>query len=327
MSSNFVLCRPQNGLNDMLSTIEKCCRYGEQFQRKVIIDTNYSYSNTWHADFDMYFTSLDENLILSPKQLEIDLNSLRVFPYFLTDRVNSYVMDKKILHYANGDWQIGSLYENSVVYTSKYGKMVYRADSCFKKIITYDFSKPYNEQLLVHHHGWRDDTLSLSALKRLRLTPFMQEELKKRFMMIDGPYSAIHVRHTDYLSDYTSILKILEQNPPTKLFIATDNSIVLDVFIRTLKHTQIFSFARELSRTGKPIHVGKDSMNFQKNVDAILDLLMLASAEVLWLTKIVDKISIADFNTPDYSGFSILAYNLKNNKIILQNLISNPLYI
>ena len=148
-------------------------------------------------------------------------------------------------------------------------------------------------------------------------------ELEQRLSSIAGVYSAIHVRHTDYLSNYADELKLLIDNPPKRLFVATDNQWVLNEFKASLKETTVYSFSKNLSVDGNPIHILKnmhdDDVN-TLNKEAILDLLLLALSNDLRLVELSER---KGFNYyPKFSGFSMLAFNLKSSKTILKELLS-----
>lgn len=63
---------------------------------------------------------------------------------------------------------------------------------------------------------------------------------------------------------------------------------------------------------GKPV-------NESQNMDALLDLLMLSMAMQLIICKISG--GTVNYKLPSYSGFSTLARQLWENKILLENLL------
>jgi hypothetical protein len=292
----YLLCRPQGGLNDMLCQIEKCCRYAEKTGRLVIVDTNYKHSENFNAEFGLFFKSRQSKLLISSSDLSIDLEQIDVYPESLKGKINSYQTAVKVPF------------------------------EPFKELssnepITFDFTKNYKQSLVVHHQGGGGN-VSIYALLRLKVTEAIKEALIKRLTHINGSFTAIHVRHTDYLSDYESTLKLLISNPPARLFVATDNQNVLNEIVDKLPNTKVFSFSTNLSKDGKPIHNQKTSnekLNYSRNMDAILDLLTLGLASNLIICKISTGIDVN--RKPTYSGFSLLAKQLWENKIILNHLL------
>jgi len=292
----YLLCRPQGGLNDMLCQIEKCCRYAEKTNRIVVIDTNYKNSENFHDDFSLYFSSRQKKLRLTIDDIGLNLENLSVFPHSLSGKLNTYQTAIK-----------------------KPFQPFYEAQS--NEAITFNFASNYQEDLLVSHQG-AHGSLSLFALLRLKITKPLQAELFKRLSLIGGAYVSIHIRHTDYRSDYTSIVEALIKSPPKRLFVASDNQNVVDEIIEKMPHTKIFSFSNNLSQDSHPIHFknNKDkSLNFERNRDAIIDLIMLGMSSHLVLCKISRGITTE--KKPEYSGFSLLAKLLHENKIVINHLL------
>src|ERR1700751_3969783 len=88
--NRLVLCRPQGGLNDVLSQIERVCRYADKFDRDVIIDTNYHSTIYIKDHFSRYFVSRQKRLVLDLTKIEFDLKNVSVVPHFLTSDVLRY---------------------------------------------------------------------------------------------------------------------------------------------------------------------------------------------------------------------------------------------
>jgi hypothetical protein len=104
------------------------------------------------------------------------------------------------------------------------------------------------------------------------------------------------------------------------LFIATDDLACLDYCRSLFTGINIISFAQLPPEPGRPLHrfVEHDEV-YQRNKDAILDLMMLALARNIVLLEL----------NPNrwgskYSGFSVLAYELLKSKALLASLIARP---
>jgi len=280
----------------MLCQIEKCCRYAEKTHRIVIVDTNYKHSENFHEDLTHYFQSRQNRLFLSLDDAPVDLEQLEVYPECLQGKLNSYETLEKITFQPFKERDSG-------------------------KAIQFDFAKNYPHQLLVHHqHG--GGSISSSALLRFKLTDTVKIALLKRLKTIERSYCGIHIRHTDYRSDYAAAIELFKKKPPVRLFVATDSQLVLDDITHQLTDTKVFSFSKTLSQDGAPIHMAKalgKQINQSQNMDAILDLLMLSMATQLIICKI--SVGTVSYKLPSYSGFSTLARQLWENKIILKNLL------
>ena len=95
--------------------------------------------------------------------------------------------------------------------------------------LTFDFNEDYPHELLVHQQHGRLP-ISVSIFMRLSLRPELTKELLARVASIGGPYLGVHVRHTDYRSDYRPLIDQLAGGEIARLFVATDNRKVLDEF-------------------------------------------------------------------------------------------------
>lgn len=280
----------------MLCQIEKCCRYAERTGRTLIVDTNYNNSTYWNDNFSSYFLSRQKRLLLSIEQTTESLEEMSVFPEFLQGRLN--------------------------IYTTKWLKIPSRGfyDTNSHLPINFDMEKNYPHDLLVHHHP-NGGTSSLQALLRIILREDLSRELEYRLRSIGGGYIGVHIRHTDYRTDYNELLNNLKTSSPRRLFLGTDSKAVLDHFRTELRDTEIFSFTKMLSNDGQPIHIKRESLNeaeiYERNRDVILDLLILALSSKLLFSKIHSN----SMSLGPYSGFSLLAHNLWASKITLKHLL------
>ena len=293
----MLLCRPRGGLNDMLSQIERCCRYAEKTYRAVIVDTRFG-ADGYGDEFDRYFVSRQTQLILSARDLYPVFDRATTFPACLQGRVSSYES-----HFDDV-------------------KKVY-VEQETRQPLTFDFAQNYQHDLLVHQQH-RRRPIAVSAFMRLRLQPLLTRELLSRFSKIGGPYLGVHIRHTDYRSDYHPVIGRIAAAKVAKAFLATDNQGVLDEFIRSLPGKQIFSFSEDLSVDGKPIHHRSPAEGnvFRRNCDAVLDLLLLALS--------VGVVSADITNSPygiKKSGFTVLATELANQKRYLSELLGDTVKI
>jgi hypothetical protein len=293
--TRFLLCRPQAGLNDMLCQIEKCCRYAERTDRTVIVDTNYKYSSYFKDDLSRYLVSRQSRLCLCAEEFKDQLDQWQVFPESLSGRVNDYSVIRNEKSYVRYDAQSGVP-------------------------VTFDFGQDYPHRLLVHHQGGGGD-LSLFALLRMKIAPVIADQLTMRYRQIRPRYSAIHVRNTDLNTRYADALAKLKSSSTEPLFVATDNRTVVEEFRSALGDDRVFSFASLPTNAGQPIHIIEQPEShdevFQRNSDAILDLLLLSLAQKLHLLEVYNN------KHGKYSGFSVLAYNLWSSKIVLKHLIAN----
>jgi hypothetical protein len=174
---------------------------------------------------------------------------------------------------------------------------------------------------LVHHNSGRVPGASLAALSRMRLHDRLADELTNRLNIIGSDYVAIHIRNTDYQTDYRSLLTWLKTQDALsncgKLFVATDDIRCLEVCRTTFPEVKVFSFAKLPDEPGRPMHrLSEQDEAYQRNKDAILDLLMLALSRQYAFTSLKENRWRAK-----YSGYSVLAFELRDSKTTLDRLL------
>lgn len=277
----------------MLCQIELCCRYAEQHDRIVLIDTDYEKSSSFNDDLSRYFISKNERIIIKKEHIiDIISDEQDVFPEFLRDRINTYSTLPKVPF-------------------SPY------LDDKAAAPISFDWGRAYNHRMLVHHQegggGW-----SVFALARFGLKAELRQEILRSLKRIGGAFDAVHVRHTDYTSNYGELIQWVQSQGLPKIFLATDNRAVVDDFRGQINGKEIFNFSENLSTDNNPIHLNKPSPDriFQRNIECIRDLIILCFGQRL------SFVSVNGFNGKKYpSGFSQLAKNLRRNEVVLRGLM------
>lgn len=288
----MVLCRPCSGLFDILCQIDRVCQYAERTGRIAIIDTDFHCSRFFKDDFSNYFVSRQPNLVLSAARHAPQFDACAVYPQVVSGRVNSYV--------AEFDMAEGYVEAES------------------RQPLTFDFSKLYEQPLLLHHAGGRSPG-ALAALARMRLHDRVTDILIDRLRAIGQPYNAIHIRDTDYKADYRSQIERLTQALKGPVFVASDNRSAVEFVRAAYRNGAVFSFAKLPEAAGRPLHVDvrRDDDLFLVNSDAIVDLLMLSLGRNLFYFSL----SPNEFGA-EFSGFSLLASELRAAPYLLSPLIA-----
>jgi hypothetical protein len=283
----LVLCRPVDGLNDSLCQIEKAHRYARRFNRLCVVETNHKSSLNFRQGLHRFFVSRDDRLILDSRKFSPLFDKMTVAPSFLQGRVNSY----------------------DVITDESY------VDTLSLQPIVFDESRDYEEELLVHHHLGHGDN-SIFTLMKLRLHDCLGDLLAERLRTISGPYVAIHIRNTDYRTDFIPQLRALPLPDTAKIFIAADNGETARQAREFLHRHEVFSFSSFPDHMTLPlhrIHMESDQA-FTRDHDVILDLFTLALAQRLFIFKL-------NAEWDGYSGFSRLAYNLWQHDYLLDQMI------
>jgi hypothetical protein len=104
------------------------------------------------------------------------------------------------------------------------------------------------------------------------------------------------------------------------LFVTTDDIACLEACRNKFSDINLISFSKLPQNSDRPIHrLTELDDAYQRNKDAILDLLMLALSHKFIFFELKENRWGAK-----YSGFSMLAVDLRNSKTVLREVISRP---
>ena len=282
---NYVLCRPQGGLSDILSSVERCYNYAAAWGRTLVVDTHYS-DRYFRDHLDRYFVSLrgDMTLRYAPGMLagfEHD-----VFPPELAGRLDRY----------------GCYYDDAAhLFRDNESKvpLIFRPDQDHAERV-----------VLFHQMG--GGNVSYYALAKMWFSPAVIARLAVRAGAIGEPYDAVHVRHTDYRTDYEAMVPELKAEMERPLFIASDNAACIAALRALVAPRRCLSFSKITGAEDAPMHIldglAGDAV-FENNIEAICDLVTLAMARNLTVRQVEPNV----FKNK-HSGFSVLAQNLWANR-------------
>lgn len=269
----------------MLCQIERCAKYAEDFYRLLVIDTT---CTDFSDDFGHYFVPKAPWIVTVNAELLSRLNTFQTYPHALQGRVGSYTS-----HFSADK-------RNFV-------------DNDTDELISFDFTRPYNDNLLIHH-ACGGGQLSVSCLKRFRLSKTIIDQLSARLAVIGDNYCSIHVRHTDYKTDYLPFFdSLLNTEIRGRILLCSDNKEVID-YGKDLFGPSIYSFSEIPDNGGQPLHHDPSLDKRRVNTDALLDLLMLAKSS---------KLYAANIDSGGSSGFTLLAANLLQRPNIFESLLGN----
>ncbi len=292
---SFLLCRPHGGLNDTFCQIEKCWRYAEKSGRTLIIDTRKS---CLFGEFSDFFTPVDAAIKVESNTTEVDvaINSLDCYPPLI-----------------NGP-QINELLDaHSTIYSEKHRNLIDRVSGA---LLTFDFEKDYSESILVHEQFGGGD-LSFALLERITISEKIRSIVLDRIARLDKDYVAIHVRNTDYQTNYESLFnKIYPAVAGKSVLICSDDAEVI-AKARDFFDASTVLNASEIPHTNrKPLH-GEWTMKADEDrrmsaISSIVDLCALGLSGSLYFMNVT---------AGHPSGFSRLAKHLNENKGLVLNLL------
>lgn len=298
MSERYLLCRPEGGFNDMLCQIELCWRYAETHGRTLIVD---SAVTGFGDDFARYFRPAEgqhAELQLAPERFR-QLNADSMFPEAVQGRLADYT---KI--WSDRAWRF--------------------VDASSHAPLTFDASRDYPQTSLLHHqHG--GGTVSVDALRRLQLQPELAHYIRRRIAGLGSDYDAIHVRHTDYVTDIDGFFGSLAGKlAGRRVLVCSDNAEVIALARSTFTRADIVTVSDVPDLGGRPIHVHAKAAGIpagQLNRDMLTDLFALAGSAHLHISRIVDGPG-GRLPYQQLSGFSFLAAALNKRRRLVHKLLA-----
>ena len=332
-TNRSLFCRPRGGITDTLAQIAKCYHYAARYHRTLIIDTTYS---GLQDDFGTYL-ELSQTAGALKAVTVIDhalmrrVGRLSLAPSCLTRTPLARYAERKGYRWARWlpSWASEQRTER-LSYKTRWRDDGYFEKWSFKKL-TFDFNQDHPEQLLLHHQGGTltDPPQMVALLTQLSFTPAVQAELVARISpLVKEPYHALHIRHTDYRSDFIPLCKeIATLRPVRRILLCTDSSDAFDQAAALLQPHTVLSTQSARSLDGTPIHSHQRALSGQQryhaNLDAFTDLIAISLAQEIDAAQIIN---IKDNTTPPLSGpplsgFVVLARLIHRNRNSLSQLI------
>jgi hypothetical protein len=173
---------------------------------------------------------------------------------------------------------------------------------------------------VVEAGGIKSGRESISFFKRVLLTKETRSAYQKELEGLGPRYAAIHIRHSDYKTEFKSVLNKIHTLEKNRIFLATD-SFEVEKFARQLFGERLFTIPRNRPRDSTPLHKQggrRDSDEArQAIIDAIVDLMLLVKARKLYYTF---TFGVGQDYAPLVSGFGLLAKELRQAPEILDTL-------
>lgn len=274
----------------MFCQIEHCWRYAKGFDRTLIVDTEQSFLAGAFCDFFTPLDSSEKAVFNLTEELLRLLNGSRCFPASIVGRLSDYV----------------SVLTDANTYVE--------ADSGER--LSFDFNKEYDETVLVHEQcgGGKE---SCDLLSRLRFSDELTGTIGEKLKDLPSRYAAVHVRHTDYETDYHSFFrKIGKRVAEQPLLICSDDASVIRNGAAFFDRSRIVTVTHVPETEGKPLHIAgtHESTGALKEaaINSFVDLVALGKADRFFFTVVKNGFP---------SGFSQLAAYLCDHKEVIASLM------
>ena len=306
-TKKYLVCRPTGGLVDSLSVITPCLEYAIRKKRTIVFDTQHAAG--FQDSFCHYFELRDKNnsdiiLSLSP-ELTQQLNATYVYPHELNLNETGRRARKKFPRlYRYFHWLLGRIWKDKTPLERDFVWSYERKRFVDKETLTllrYGLKKSRFAKTMLYcgsrGFGPLENFKSVRTLAAsLRFTPKLATAIKKAIAPYQNtPYSAVHVRHTDYQSSYQQYFKqIRSQVAGKRLLICSDNREVLSFAKDYFTDSDVFNTDSYASPTAdETIHFNKETIAkklgksiFDLNAEAFIDLYALSGADDLFVAPL-----------------------------------------
>lgn len=297
----YLLCRPKGGLNDTLCQIEKCWKYCEKNDRILIVDTTKS---GIFINFSELFEQKNKSKFIFEinESLIIKLNKLNCQIKELNGNISNYTSE----YLKNENYILKKIGNEN------------KSKECIK--LTFDFTKNHDEDLIIHEQCG-GGTESLELLEKLKLSENIRSLFKKN--KIDGDYKSIHVRNTDYKTEYKSLLENLKEIlKDEKVLVCSDDYSVIEDSIKILNKSVIITKTSNIfSKSGNPLHSTYNNYTIEEKrqitENSIIDLLLLSKSKKIYYSI------LSGYDFFKLSGFTKLALLLNEKNHIVDGLLND----
>jgi hypothetical protein len=321
----YLLCRPRGGINDTLCQIELCWKYAELYNRVLIVDTEYLVATGISVPFSKLFKTLNynENIIFDVSTTLLNnLDQLNTFPPSCKGRLNSY--------------------------KTKLNQNLRHVDNYTGAILSFNFNNDYREDLLVHDQFGNGDK-GINCLARLKLTNIFRGDLLSYLSPLIGKeHIAIHIRHSDYQTDYKRAFEeIYEKSINQRLLICSDSIEVIRFANIFFDRSEVFTLSLPPDTGGVSIPTFAtfhcdDMQSYDLIVKAFADLIGLATAKEVFFARLslgifnnttnkysdishifnkVNTNQVVPTGANGFSGFSVLVNSLRKNPLVINQIL------
>jgi len=253
----YLLCIPHGGLNDMLCQIEMCLKYCKRHDRTLVLDTSFS---GLRDDFLKYFTFHDNCKVKVEAwdNIRDTMEGKSTFPEGLQSNLGNYVA------------------------TNRKGFFYVHPES--GQTLTFDFSKPYDQDVLVHE-SLGGGINSYWLLQYLIPTDWLQEKLKSKLGDLPGDFVAVHIRNTDLATDYRAFMASIDWALKNQAFLlCTDSGVVQNEILNDPRYAGralVLSSLDPLSQ--KRLH-DEDTTDESANITLFSDFVAMSLAKNVYFT-------------------------------------------
>jgi hypothetical protein len=251
----YVYLEPQGGFNDIMVLINIVLDYCNKYNRILLIN---GLKSDYRTDFSDYFEfSNHHNVICDTSEIiKICSNVTSIYPD---------VLKNKMTNILNGECFFSfSLPEFTCVYNG----------------VMLDLPEMHREEKIIVYARCGHAFDGYKIFRQLKMAVNIKNLCKKRYGLLKKPYLSIHVRNTDYKSDYESLYYNNREliHSFNEIYLATDDRNVIDFF--RSKRLPIKNFTTFPNGNYYNLHYSEISP-YTKMVDLFCDIFIISMSNKL----------------------------------------------
>lgn len=283
----YLLCLPAGGFSDVCSQLARARLYAQSHQRILVADARRS---SLKDSLAKYFSTDSKEIILHPGEALLrHFDSLDTYPADLRGQIR---------------------HAPDILPKNRYPVTA--------PSLSIDMSRPYREDLLVHY-SYNGGGLALDWLQTMCLVPEAALRIAEALAVLGEDYDAVHIRNTDietkYLPFFREIFPLVRGR---KLLVCSDDLNCREAAKKFFVESQVMTVADIPDTGGTPLHRYTEQDAYSRNLAMLTDLLALARAQRLFITKATGKQKAGGF-----SGFSLLAQGLRDHQETVDRLFAS----
>lgn len=284
----YLLVKGCNGFGNLISILSYAYNIAQQLDMILVVDWTHK---EWKLGFDKYF-KLKGIKTMSYDDFKIIVNkseNMKIFPDIFNkkDTLLNNISDSFPNIDKDNTYHI--LFNPVLEILSSKQKLENQ-------------NKTHNYDVYILSYNWLGYDNVKTLWNNMKLNPDIKKYIDNKIISL-GTYNAMHVRHTDNKNaSCTWITDYVKDNLNKKIYIATDNELILNICKGI--HQNIINFTTFYEK-GKALHTQEktDEEKHQINIDTICDMHILINAVELKITPIK--------TIPYMTTYSMLALKLR----------------
>jgi hypothetical protein len=213
-------------------------------------------------------------------------------------------------------------------YTAKFSSAIGKCiDATTKTELRFDLSKDHPETLLIHDQLGGGYT-GIDALSRMSLIKSAANQVGDRVSALGPDYDAIHIRHSDYRTDYQNLLRrAAPLFAGRRLLVCSDSARVKAEAAALLgPRVEVLSIANTPNTGEVPLHARPKGLDRSAaNIDLLSELVAMARAKRFVFSAVLPpkpRPGQPPQRRAQFSGLSVLAEMLRISPEVLPGLFA-----